>query len=107
MSATAEARPGVDLAALVLRGDVQAVAAACDARQDRELVVIARTDVMDDLGLDEAIAGAKLYVASDVPFFATRHGRTIGYSYAIVGAIRRVTPIRGQCFRMTHMPQRG
>ncbi len=25
-------------------------------------------------------AGAKLYVASDVPFFATRHGRTIGYS---------------------------
>jgi ribonucleotide monophosphatase NagD (HAD superfamily) len=36
-------------------------------------------------------AGAKLYVASDVPFFATRAGRTIGYSYAIVGAIRRVT----------------
>ena len=36
-------------------------------------------------------AGAKLYVASDVPFFASRHGRTIGYSYAIVGAIRRVT----------------
>jgi HAD superfamily hydrolase (TIGR01450 family) len=36
-------------------------------------------------------AGAKLYVASDVPFFATRQGRTIGYSYAIVGAIRRVT----------------
>jgi HAD superfamily hydrolase (TIGR01450 family) len=36
-------------------------------------------------------AGARLYVASDVPFFATRHGRSIGYSYAIVGAIRRVT----------------
>jgi HAD superfamily hydrolase (TIGR01450 family) len=36
-------------------------------------------------------AGAKLYVASDVPFFATRAGRSIGYSYAIVGAIRRVT----------------
>jgi len=36
-------------------------------------------------------SGAKLYVASDVPFFATRHGRSIGYSYAIVGAIRRVT----------------
>jgi len=36
-------------------------------------------------------AGAKLYTASDVPFFATRHGRSIGYSYAIVGAIRRVT----------------
>ena len=40
----------------------------------------------------EAIwAGAKLYVASDVPFFATKQGRTMGYSYAIVGAIRRVT----------------
>jgi 4-nitrophenyl phosphatase len=36
-------------------------------------------------------AGAKLYVASDVPFFATRHGRTVGYSFAITGAIRRVT----------------
>jgi 4-nitrophenyl phosphatase len=36
-------------------------------------------------------AGAKLYVASDVPFFATRQGRAMGYSYAISGAIRRVT----------------
>jgi 4-nitrophenyl phosphatase len=36
-------------------------------------------------------AGAKLYVASDVPFFATRHGKSMGYSYAIVGAIRRMT----------------
>jgi 4-nitrophenyl phosphatase len=36
-------------------------------------------------------SGAKLYVASDVPFFATKQGRTMGYSYAIVGAIRRVT----------------
>ena len=36
-------------------------------------------------------AGAKLYVASDVPFFATKQGRSIGYSYAIVGAIRRMT----------------
>lgn len=39
-------------------------------------------------------AGAKFYVASDVPFFATRQGRTIGYSYAIVGAIRRMTRAR-------------
>ncbi len=39
-------------------------------------------------------AGAKLYAASDVPFFATRHGRTIGYSCAIVGAIRRLTGAR-------------
>jgi HAD superfamily hydrolase (TIGR01450 family) len=38
--------------------------------------------------------GAKLYVASDVPFFATKQGRTIGYTYAIVGAIRRVTRAR-------------
>ena len=35
--------------------------------------------------------GAKLYVASDVPFFATKQGRTIGYSHAILGAIRRLT----------------
>src|SRR4029453_5726278 len=35
--------------------------------------------------------GAKLIVASDVPFFATKEGRSMGYSYAIVGAIRRVT----------------
>ena len=35
--------------------------------------------------------GARLYVASDVPFFATKQGRTMGYSYAIAGAIRRVT----------------
>jgi 4-nitrophenyl phosphatase len=36
-------------------------------------------------------SGAQLYVASDVPFFATKAGRTMGYSHAIVGAIRRVT----------------
>ena len=35
--------------------------------------------------------GAKLFSASDVPFFATRQGRSIGYSFAIVGAIRRLT----------------
>ena len=35
--------------------------------------------------------GAKLYVASDVPFFASRAGRTIGYSYAITAALRRMT----------------
>ena len=34
--------------------------------------------------------GAKLYVASDVPFFATKEGRSMGYSFAIVGAIRRL-----------------
>lgn len=36
-------------------------------------------------------SGAGLFSASDVPFFATRQGRTIGYSFAIVGAIRRLT----------------
>lgn len=35
--------------------------------------------------------GAKLYVASNVPFFASKQGRTIGYSYAIVAAIRSIT----------------
>jgi HAD superfamily hydrolase (TIGR01450 family) len=38
--------------------------------------------------------GAQLYVASDVPFFASRAGRTIGYSYAINGAVRRMTGAR-------------
>lgn len=38
-------------------------------------------------------AGAKLYVASDVPFFATKQGRTIGYSFTIAGAIRRLTKV--------------
>jgi 4-nitrophenyl phosphatase len=39
-------------------------------------------------------SGAKLYVASDVPFFASRQGRTIGYSYAITAAITRMTKAR-------------
>ena len=38
--------------------------------------------------------GARLYTASDVRFFATKGGRTIGYSYAIVGALRRLTGAR-------------
>ncbi len=35
--------------------------------------------------------GAQLYVASDVPFFATSAGKTIGYSFAITAAVRRMT----------------
>jgi 4-nitrophenyl phosphatase len=35
--------------------------------------------------------GAKLFTASDVPFFATKGGRTLGFSYAIIGALRRLT----------------
>jgi 4-nitrophenyl phosphatase len=35
--------------------------------------------------------GAELYCASDVPFFATAEGKTMGYSHAIAGAVRKVT----------------
>jgi HAD superfamily hydrolase (TIGR01450 family) len=35
--------------------------------------------------------GAELYVASDVPFFATSSGKTMGYSHAIVAAVRKIT----------------
>jgi 4-nitrophenyl phosphatase len=37
------------------------------------------------------LAGAALYSASDVPFFASKSGRAFGYSCAISGAIARVT----------------
>lgn len=40
---------------------------------------------------EAVLAGAALYTASDVPFFATSGGRAFGYSCAIVGAIARVT----------------
>jgi 4-nitrophenyl phosphatase len=35
--------------------------------------------------------GAHLYVASDVPFFATAAGKTMGYSHAITAAVRKIT----------------
>ena len=35
--------------------------------------------------------GAELYVASDVPFFATSAGRSVGYSFAITAAVRSMT----------------
>jgi len=35
--------------------------------------------------------GAELYVASDVPFFATASGKTMGYSHAITAAVRKIT----------------
>jgi 4-nitrophenyl phosphatase len=35
--------------------------------------------------------GAELYVASDVPFFATSAGKAMGYSHAIVAAVRKIT----------------
>ncbi|MDB6105173.1 MAG: hypothetical protein JWO52_5172 [Gammaproteobacteria bacterium] len=44
-----------------------------------------------EVACDAIWAGAKLYAASDVPFFASKQGRTIGYTFAIIGAIRRLT----------------
>ncbi|MEI9965991.1 MAG: HAD hydrolase-like protein [Caulobacteraceae bacterium] len=38
--------------------------------------------------------GAGLYVASDVPFFASHGGKSIGYSHAIVAAIRSLAPVK-------------
>ncbi|MGH9716185.1 MAG: HAD-IIA family hydrolase [Candidatus Acidiferrales bacterium] len=38
--------------------------------------------------------GAKLYVASDVPFFATAGGKSMGYSHAIAAAVRKITRAR-------------
>lgn len=35
--------------------------------------------------------GAHLYVASDVPFFATAGGKSMGYSHAITAAVRKIT----------------
>lgn len=35
--------------------------------------------------------GAELYVASDVPFFATAAGKTMGYSHAIAATVRKLT----------------
>lgn len=35
--------------------------------------------------------GAELYVASDVPYFVTSAGKTMGISYAIAAAVRKIT----------------
>jgi ribonucleotide monophosphatase NagD (HAD superfamily) len=37
--------------------------------------------------------GAALYVASDVPFFATSAGKSLGYSYAIAAAVQKLTRV--------------
>lgn len=49
--------------------------------------------VMDHihLGCSRVLDGAAFLSASDVPFFATKEGRSFGYSCAINGAISRVT----------------
>ncbi|MFC3098693.1 HAD-IIA family hydrolase [Alteraurantiacibacter palmitatis] len=51
--------------------------------------------VMDHIHLacERVLDGAALLSASDVPFFATREGRSFGYSCAINGAIARVTGV--------------
>jgi len=43
------------------------------------------------LACERVLAGAAFLSASDVPFFATKEGRSFGYSCAINGAIARVT----------------
>ncbi len=51
--------------------------------------------VMDHihLGCERVMDGAAFLSASDVPFFATKEGRSFGYSCAINGAISRVTGV--------------
>ena len=43
------------------------------------------------LACERVLDGAAFLTASDVPFFATKEGRSFGYSCAINGAISRVT----------------
>jgi len=45
---------------------------------------------------DAVWGGAKMYVASLVPFFATADGRTLGTSAAIAGAVRQITGARAK-----------
>lgn len=40
---------------------------------------------------EAVLAGAAFFTASDVPFFASKDGRSFGYSCAISGAVARVT----------------
>lgn len=45
------------------------------------------------LACERVLDGAAFLTASDVPYFATREGRSFGYSCAINGAVARVTGI--------------
>lgn len=45
---------------------------------------------------DAILGGAAFLTASDVPFFATKEGRSFGYSCAINGALSRVTGVEPQ-----------
>ena len=55
--------------------------------------------VMDHIHMacDAVLNGAALLTASDVPFFATKEGKSFGYSCAINGAISRVTGVEPEC----------
>jgi 4-nitrophenyl phosphatase len=55
--------------------------------------------VMDDIhaACSRVLDGAAFLTASDVPFFATKDGRSFGYSCAINGAIARVTGQEPEC----------
>jgi len=68
-----------------------------DAAKEADAVYVAwHPDcVMDHIHLacERVLAGAALLSASDVPFFATKEGRSFGYSCAINGAIARVTGV--------------
>jgi len=45
---------------------------------------------------EAVMGGAAFLSASDVPFFATKEGRSFGYSCAINGAVQRVTGVEPQ-----------
>jgi len=45
------------------------------------------------LACERVLDGAAFLTASDVPFFATKEGRSFGYSCAINGAVARVTGV--------------
>lgn len=45
------------------------------------------------MACERVLAGAAFLTASDVPFFATKEGKSFGYSCAINGAVERVTGV--------------
>jgi NagD protein len=49
-----------------------------------------------EAGCAAAWAGAKVFAASLVPYFATAEGRTLGTSCAIAGAIEKITGVRAR-----------
>jgi 4-nitrophenyl phosphatase len=74
---------------------VPCVMPGSEAASDADAVYIAwHPDCsMPDIHLacERVLDGAALLTASDVPYFATKEGRSFGYSCAINGAVARVT----------------